>query len=77
MWNPSYHRLFNKAKSLMKGDACIKFYDQLKPMSIETDASGVGLGVSLLQTREGTSCPSEKAPDNNMLIPTAFVSKTL
>ena len=39
--------------------------------------SGVGLGAALLQTRHGTSCPRDKAPDNSILRPIAFVGKSL
>ena len=34
----SNQRLFNKAKLLMKEDACNKFYKEMKPLYIETDA---------------------------------------
>ena len=49
-WNASYHSLFNKAKLLIKSDMCMKFYNDTKPLYLETDASGVGLGAALLQT---------------------------
>ena len=42
-WNTSYQQLFNKAKSIVK-DVCMKFHDDAKPLYLETDASGVGLG---------------------------------
>ena len=42
---------------------------------METDASRVGLGASLLQTRSGTSFPRDETPDNSILRPSAFVSK--
>ena len=53
-WNASYQALFNKAKLLIKVDMCMKFYDDTKPLYLETDASGVGLGTTLLQMHEGT-----------------------
>ena len=31
------------------------FSDEMKPLYVKTDASRVGLGAALLQTREGTS----------------------
>ena len=49
-WNASYQSLFDKAKLLIKSDMCMKFYDDTKLLYIETDASAIGLGASLLQT---------------------------
>ena len=45
----------------------MKFYDETKPLHLETDASGVRLGAALLQTRSGTSCPGDKVPDDSIL----------
>ena len=41
------------------------------------DASGIGLGASLLQTRGGTTCPEDIAPDNTILRPITVASKSL
>ena len=76
-WNASYQSLFNKAKLLIKSDMCMKFYDDTKPLYLETDASGVGLGAALLQTWEGTTCQKDMVPDNTILHPIAFASKSL
>ena len=76
-WNVSYQALFNKAKSLIKADMCMKFCDDTKPLYLEADASRVGLGVALLQMHEGTACQKGIAPDNTTLHPTAFASKSL
>ena len=46
-----------QSKTDHKGDACMKLYDETKPLFLENDASDVGLETDLLQTREGTSCP--------------------
>ena len=43
-WNAAYQKMFNKAKAIITEDACMKFYDETKPLYIEMDASGVGLG---------------------------------
>ena len=46
----------------------MKFSDKTNPLSIEMDASGVGLGVALLQTRNNTSCAKDEAPDNSKIL---------
>ena len=53
MWKGSYQKLSDKAKALIKEDACMKFFNESKALYQETDASRVGLGVWLLQIREG------------------------
>ena len=69
--------MFNKAKSLIKVDMCMTFYDDTKPLCLETDASGVCLGVALLQLCEGTACQKDIVPDNTTLCPIVFASKSL
>ena len=64
MWIASYQALYDKTKYLIKANVCMKFYDETKPLYLETDASGIGLGTTLLQTRNGTTCPKDIAPDN-------------
>ena len=32
-WDASYQVIYNKAKMLIKADACMKFYDENKPLS--------------------------------------------
>ena len=44
---------------------------------LETDASGMDLWVILLQTRKGATCQQDIAPDNTILQPMAFTSKSL
>ena len=69
--------MYDKTKSLVKADVCMKLYDETKPLYLETDASGIGLGAALLQTRDGTTCPNDIAPDNTILRPITFASKSL
>ena len=76
-WNASYQQLFDKAKSLIKVEMCMKFYDDTKLLYLETDASGIGLGAAPLQLRDNTGCQKDTAPDNTILCPIAFASKSL
>ena len=50
----------------------MKFYDITKPLNTGIDASAFGLGVALLQTRSGTSCLRDKAPEHSILRPITF-----
>ena len=61
-WNATCQKILNKAKSVIKEDAYINFYDETKPLFLEMEASGVGVGAALLQTRSGNSCPRDKVP---------------
>ena len=76
-WNVSYQQLFDNAKSIIKADVCMKFYDNSKPLYLETDASGTGLGVALLQHHDNTVCQVGVAPQKITLHPIAFTSKSL
>ena len=66
-WNASYQTIYDKAKLIIKADACMKFYDENEPLYLETDASGVGLGAALLQMRDGATYQRDTAPDNTTL----------
>ena len=77
MWNVSYQALYDKTKSLIKADVCMKFYNETKPLYLKTDASGIGLGATLLQARDGTTCPKDIAPANTIVRPIMFASKSL
>lgn len=61
IWEDSHEQCFNKLKSMITPDACLKYYDPKSPLTLEVDASQKGLGVAL--TQEGK--------------PIAFASKTL
>ena len=54
----------------------MKIYNETKLLYIEVEASGVGLGATLLQIRNNTSCRKDEAPDNSILRPIAFSSKS-
>ena len=55
----------------------MKFRHETKPLCLKTDASGIGLGATLLQTRDCTTCPKDIDPDNTILRPITFASKSL
>ena len=55
----------------------MKFYDDTKPLYLKTDASGISLRAALLQVRDNTTCQTHMAPDNTILCPIAFASKSL
>ena len=76
-WNESYQQIYNKAKSIIKKDMCMKFYNENKELFLETDALGVGPGAALLQLRDNTAWQQGIVPDNTMLQPIAFASKSL
>ena len=76
-WNATYQELFHKAKMKITESMCTKFYDETKPLYLETEASGIGLRAALLQTRSATSCPRAKAPDNSILRTIEVASKSL
>ena len=76
-WNASYQQLFDKAKYLIKVEVCMKFYDNTKPLYLQPDASRVGLGTALLQFHDNMTCQKGMAPDNTILWPIAFASKSL
>ena len=76
-WNASYQHIYDKTTSLIKADACMKFYDETKPLYLEIDSSRIGLSAALLQTRDGTSCPKDSTPDNTILQLIVFASKSL
>ena len=56
---------------------CMKFYNDTKLLYLETDMSGISLGAAPLQLRDNTTCQTHMAPDNTILHPIAFASKSL
>ena len=77
MWNASYQQPFTNSKSIIKADVCMKLYDNSKPLYLEIDASGIGLGAALLQLHDNMVCQKGVAPQNIALCPIAFTSKSL
>ena len=76
-WDASYQQQFEKAKLLIKVEMCMRFYDDTRLLYLETYASGIGLRAALLQLRDNMACQKGTAPDNTILKPITFASKTL
>ena len=55
----------------------MKFCDISRPLHLDTDASCVGLGVGLLQIREGMNCGHDDVPDNVTLHPILPANRSL
>ena len=72
-----YQALYDEVKSLIKDYVCMKCYDKTKLLYLETNASRIGLGDALLQTRDETTCQRDTSPDNTILRPITFASKSL
>ena len=66
-----------KQNLLIKVEMCMKCYDDTKLLYLETDVSSIGLGAALLQLRDNMGCQKDTAPDNTILCPIAFASKSL
>ena len=47
-----YEKVYEKVRTIIKDDICIKLYSEIELLYLETDASGVGLGAGLLQARD-------------------------
>ena len=55
----------------------MKFYNKKRTLYLETYTLGAGLGVGVLQVRDGLWFPSTKTPYNTALHSIAFASKSL
>ena len=55
----------------------MKVYNMSRPLYLEIDAAGVGLGAELLQLRDGMNCGHDEVPDSVTLCLTVFARKSL
>ena len=51
-WNTTYHAAFQCVKDAIISDTTLWYFDLSLPMTIQVDASQVGLGVALLQNNK-------------------------
>ena len=66
-WNKTYQDLYQKEKTVFKGDVYMKFYDVARLLYLLTKASRIGPGAGFLQIRHGMNCGSDEIPDNVIL----------
>ena len=76
-WDSMCQNLYDSAKNIMKNNVTIAFYNEKEQLFLETDVSGMGLGPSLLQVRDGVWFQSNEMTDNTVLQPIAVASKSL
>ena len=75
-WTETHTQAFNRLKSKISNDCLIHFYDTKKPVFIECDSSGVGIGAVLLQP-DSDRVESDKNGIPCNLRPVAYASKSL
>ena len=64
----------DSAKNIITNNVNMSFYIEKEQWYIETDALGAGLGINLLQVRDGMQFPGNEAPDDEVLQPTVFAT---
>ena len=69
-----YQSLYDKVKTIVKRDACMKFYDMARTLYLDTNALGIGLGTGLVQVRDCMSCGHNEVPGNVILHLIAMLS---
>ena len=52
-------------------------YDDKKPLYLETDVCGVEMRAGLLQIRDEMNCLQDVAPEDTILMPVKFTSKSI
>ena len=84
VWTPTHDRAFQDIKDAICNETLLAYFDKTKPVFIEVDASGHGLGAVLLQGNiekfelENASQTEGKLLEfRNRLQPIAFASKSL
>ena len=62
---------------MVNKDACMKYYDVARPLYLETDTSGIGLGPGLLQEMNDMKCQYNEILENAILCSALLASKSL
>ena len=76
-WTWSYQELYQKAKLLINKDVCMKVFDTMKPLYLETGASGVCLWAGLLQGKDRMNFTQDETLGNEILRSIALASNIL
>ena len=62
-WTDSHEKEFQELKSKVSSDACLHYFDTLKPVTLQVDISKVGQGAVLMQKdSQGRDWPVVFAP---------------
>ena len=84
LWTGTHEQAFQKLKSAVCESTLLSYYDKSKPIFIEVDASGQGLGAVLLQgnvsneeLKNASQTDGKYLKFRNKLKPIAFASKSL
>ena len=84
LWTGTHEQAFQRIKSAVCESTLLSYYDKTKPIFIEVDASGQGLGAVLLQGNVSSEELKQASPTDgkylkfrNRLKPIAFASKSL
>ena len=62
-WNASYKAAFQQVKQAVISDTTLRYFDLLLPVTIQVDASQVGLGAALVQDNKPVAFPSKALTD--------------
>ena len=84
LWTPTHDRAFQDIKDAICTETLLSYFDKSKPVFIEVDASGQGLGAALLQgnieefeLQNASQTEGKFLEFRNRLKPIAFASKSL
>ena len=84
LWTGTHEQAFQKLKNAVCESTLLSYYDKSKPIFIEVDASGQGLGAVLLQgnvsneeLKQASQTDGKYLKFRNKLKPIAFASKSL
>ena len=85
VWIPTHDRAFQDIKGAICNETLLAYFDRSKPVFIEVDASGHGLGAALLQGNIEKFELDNASPNRGQVLeefryrlqPIAFASKSL